>query len=228
MKKSLTILYFVGCIFSWNYHLQAQSKKTKKKTPQKVSANSSLKKEKTEKEIRIAETKRLITKVLKAKKNPGNPFTSIQFSKAVLYQFDCKQYESNRSLFKANSQKLIPMEDEKVLNALQASEIIAIVGDTNTYGNIIAACFAPHHGVIFYDAKNKPIAHIAICMGCNYLKSSPFIDASLFHSQILMINDEKVVFSKKGFSKLGRKKLANFFKKCGLNYRQVKSPVPDR
>ena len=206
MKNFVIIVCFLSLAWLQCKPLYAQSTKEKEQVKEAKDWN-----------------KELINKVLEAKKKPTNPFENIRFSKAVLYQF-----KRNESMFKDNSKELIPMEDEKVLSSSQAQEIIEIMGDTSTYGQGVAACFIPRHGVIFYDLKNKPIAHITICMACNRMKSSPFINVSLYHHQIRTINGEKVVIPAEGFSKLGRQKLVAFFKKCGLKYDYQKSPMFDK
>ena len=162
--------------------------------------------------------KQLQTEVIAAKKNPVNPFQQLKFSKAVLYQF-----EGGESMFKRGTKELITMEEEIILNASQTQEIISILGDTTTFGGGKADCFAPQHGVIFYDAKKQPIGHVTICMSCNHLESSHSIGANLYHYIIEQIQKDDIYIIRSGFSKLGRMRLAKFFKKCGLKYEYQRS-----
>ena len=124
---------------------------------------------------------------------------------------------------KRGTKELITMEEEIILNASQTQEIISILGDTTTFGGGKADCFAPQHGVIFYDAKKQPIGHVTICMSCNHLESSHSIGANLYHYIIEQIQKDDIYIIRSGFSKLGRMRLAKFFKKCGLKYEYQRS-----
>lgn len=41
----------------------------------------------------------------------------------------------------------------------------------NSYGNVVAGCFDPHLGIVYYD-KTKIVAYITVCFDCNRLRSS--------------------------------------------------------
>ncbi len=36
-----------------------------------------------------------------------------------------------------------------------------------------AMCFNPHHGFVFYDAANKPVAWVEVCFECSNIEYSP-------------------------------------------------------
>ena len=218
----LSIAWFQCCI-SDNQSNHVSEKSTEQRITdslaekKKKEAEKALAYKQEEKEMEERYQK-MIDEVIEAKKNPQNPFKQLKYHKAVLYQFD----DGYESMFREGSQTLIPMQDEKVMDASQVRELVTIVGDTSTYGNVTAACFMPRHGVIFYDKKEKPIASITICFSCNFLESAPFINVTWFHSNIQSFDGKRTVMFLNGFSKKGRQRLMSlFFNKCGL-----KSPFP--
>ncbi|HAS40988.1 MAG TPA: hypothetical protein DCS93_10930 [Microscillaceae bacterium] len=229
MRNLLIPLSFLNMMLFQNCRSSNKTIVYKKETSQQVEADSltgrsTKEQRKTEEGKKIDDGyQRYVANIIEAKKNPQNPFEKLTFTKAVLYQFK----SGPESMFKEGTRDLIPMQDEKVLNMAQAREVITIVGDTSTYGQATASCFIPRHGVIFYDTQNKPVGHITICMGCNFLESFPYISAMHFHSVIEDFGNGQSVRPMKGFSKLGRKRLVAFFKKCGLKYPYDKHPLFD-
>lgn len=104
------------------------------------------------------------------------PFSTISFDKVVLYDFSGGKGEGIISIIdnKGNLAKtvkkkiLLDQETVKVLNKKLESR--------ESYGSATASCFDPHLGIVYYF-KNKPIAHLSICMDCNRLRSSRNIPA---------------------------------------------------
>lgn len=56
----------------------------------------------------------------------------------------------------------------------QVTQVLGIVNGTlGTDEDIVAECFIPRHGLVFYDSQRKPTAHISICFECNQLRVEP-------------------------------------------------------
>lgn len=53
------------------------------------------------------------------------------------------------------------------LSQAQAKKVIGVITGENT-GTFDeqAMCFLPHHGIVFYDSKDRPIGHVSICISC--------------------------------------------------------------
>jgi len=103
-------------------------------------------------------------------------FSTLNSDKVVLYDFSGGKGEGIISIIdnKGNLAKtvkkkiLLDLETVKVLNKKLESR--------ESYGGATASCFDPHLGIVYYS-KNKPIAHLSICMDCNRLRSSRNIPA---------------------------------------------------
>ncbi len=66
-----------------------------------------------------------------------------------------------------------------VLTAAQVETLLSIVGKRSTFGGG-SACFLPHHGFVFYDAADVPVAQVSVCFLCDmasFLPKSPLAKA---------------------------------------------------
>jgi hypothetical protein len=64
-----------------------------------------------------------------------------------------------------------------VLNAAQQKRLLALLGTRKTFGDGETKCFIPHHGFVFYDKEDKPVAQVSICFLCAGLRASPRLPA---------------------------------------------------
>lgn len=78
----------------------------------------------------------------------------------------------------------------KTLGDKQTEELLKIFKDKSSYGEVVASCFEPHIGYVFYSKKNKVVGHSTICLGCNWMKTTPDIG--------------EFIFSKKGAKRLAQ------------------------
>lgn len=65
------------------------------------------------------------------------------------------------------------------LSSKQEEEFLKILFDKRSYGEEAASCFDPHIGYVFYDIKNKAVAHVTICLSCSNMRTSPRIGAGI-------------------------------------------------
>jgi hypothetical protein len=106
---------------------------------------------------------------------------------------------------------------QRALNETQTGFLESFLFDNSTYGNMFAACFEPHLGIVFYqDSQIKFIVNI--CLDCNYLSSSTIIPAT---SHNLMKFETGTSLELMGFSELGREKIIDLGGQ--LNFRYNKS-----
>lgn len=60
------------------------------------------------------------------------------------------------------------------LSERSANEVEMILsGKLGRDEEIVSSCFEPHHGIVFYDEKNKPLAWASICFMCNTMHVEP-------------------------------------------------------
>jgi hypothetical protein len=53
------------------------------------------------------------------------------------------------------------------LDSIQSIQVIQVVsGNSTGTQDEPNMCFIPHHGIVFYNENNEPIAHISICFYC--------------------------------------------------------------
>lgn len=156
-----------------------------------------------------------IAEAINTNRIPPNPFKNLNYRKVVLYKLAEKR-PNKELLFKSGTNTLVATQGQKELTKAEANEFVSIIGDAKSYGQSRASCFSAHHGVVFYDAQDHIIGHVAICLGCNWLNSHPFIRISWFNTPVDPKTGLISMPPREGFSKTGRKKLWTLFKKCGL------------
>jgi hypothetical protein len=126
--------------------------------------------------------------------NAKPPFNTLKYNKVIAYEYS---NSFNSIIEEGNFSKGIASQKELTQN--QINELTDYLGDSSTYGGATAACFMPHLGIVFYQ-NTTVVAHISICLDCNYLNSSIFIE-----SCCLKLDSRGIAL--KGFSKIGRRKL---------------------
>lgn len=79
--------------------------------------------------------------------------------------------------FSANKpfDKYIKADSVWILDSIQVNKLNDILCGRMMKNpeEFVAACFDPHHGVLFYDKKNKVVASVNICFSCNNAQISP-------------------------------------------------------
>jgi hypothetical protein len=96
--------------------------------------------------------------------------------------------------------------DQRILNAKELADLLLMLNDTDSYGGDVSRCFIPRLGFVFMDNK-IPVAHVSICLQCNFLVSSSNIEGI-----------EKA--GRNGFSKLGRKRILDISSSLNMNLNQ--------
>ncbi len=147
-----------------------------------------------------------------------NPYTSLNYDSLVIYDFDYRLPKGGRimSIIDKDGNLASTVKKSIRLPGKEAKELSDKMGLKRSYGQITAACFDPHFGMVYYeDGKVKEF--ITICMTCNYPRPSLPIPA---RNQGMETYEESVYYTLGGFSKSFRRYLNNFKKKYGF-------PAPD-
>lgn len=133
-----------------------------------------------------------------------NPFLTLKYDKVIAYDYEGIGDSSNGGLIVSENGRFHEsIKKTTELTSLQIHNFVNYIGDKSTYGNTTAFCFEPHLGIVFYKNK-KIVAHLSICLDCNYLISSIEIPATSYKK--IKIGDD-YEYDAEGFSKLGRKQL---------------------
>jgi hypothetical protein len=116
------------------------------------------------------------------KPNSNNVFASLDYDKAVAYNYDG---EGEVEIIDDKGKLAPKIKKQIALTRPQVIKLTNIFCSKSTYGGDVAACFDPHFGVVFYKA-NRPRAYVSICLDCNYLVSSikiPSLDQTGFSNK---------------------------------------------
>jgi len=108
------------------------------------------------------------------KTSSTNVFATVDYDKVVAYSYDG---EGDIEIIDEKGKLANKIKKQVELSKTQTIRLTNTLCNKSTYGGDIAACFDPHFGVVFYKT-NKPVAHISICLDCNYLVSSVKIPGS--------------------------------------------------
>lgn len=154
-----------------------------------------------------------------------NPYLTLQYDSLVIYDFDWYSKDERYRSILDESGKLVPTIKKSVrLSPKDAIELTKAIGDSTSYGQITAACFDPHFGMVYF-LQGQPTEHITICMSCNFPKSSLEIPARNQGAEWL---DGEVFYTRTGFSKTFRKYLSALKKKHGFSHADLNSQMFDK
>lgn len=140
----------------------------------------------------------------------NSPFDSLKYTHVIVYEYLGGEGKG-QPLIVENGK--LPYTTKQVeLSKNQVSSIVEILGSESTYGGDKAYCFIPRIGIVFYQ-KEEIVAHISICLQCNYLISSIDIPAK----EVVKIIDGEYEYPAEGFSDVGKKLLMDFCFELGFD-----------
>jgi hypothetical protein len=129
-----------------------------------------------------------------------NPFENLDYDKVVAFDYEGGKFEKEYNIIN-NGKLASSVHNMKELTLEQSKDFIAFIGDSSTYGAGMASCFYPHLGIVFYK-ESLVVAHLSICLECNYLRSSIEIPATKVKVNKI---GEDFEYPAEGFSKSGRR-----------------------
>lgn len=146
-------------------------------------------------------------------KNANRPFNKLDYNKVIAYDYEGGKGEGVIDI--VTNEKLAPtVKQHKNLTQQQVDDLTNYLGANSTYGGGKAFCFDPHLGIVFYK-DNNVVAHVSICLECNYLHSSIKIPATEVTK--IKISDDYEYFAD-GFSKLGRQKINSLCRQLNFTH----------
>lgn len=153
------------------------------------------------------------TKDISVSKKANTPFNKLDYNKVIAYDYEGGKGEGVINII--TNGKLAPtVKQQKELTQEQIDGLTNYLGANTTYGGNKAFCFDPHLGIVFYK-DSKVVAHISICLECNYLASSIKIPATEV-KKFKMGDDFE--YPAEGFSKLGRQKINALCKQLNFSH----------
>jgi hypothetical protein len=141
-------------------------------------------------------------------------FDTLKYNKVIAFDFDGSE-ESHSEILKKLKFYDSQITQFKPLSQIQIEKIINLLSLSSSYGDVTAACFNPHFGMVFYN-NNKPVFQINICLECNYLESTNTIPASTSHKRML---DKNIEITDNGFSKNCRKNIDLLLQQLNFSHR---------
>lgn len=147
--------------------------------------------------------------------NAQNPFVELTYDSLIVYDFDWRgKSQKYRSIL--NDEGELPPTVHKAvrLDEKTAHELSARLGAPESYGQLTAACFDPHFGMVYYE-KGNPKVHVTICLACNYPVSNVDIPA---RKQGKEEYEGEAHYRLGGFSKEFRKYLSGLKKHHGFSH----------
>lgn len=138
-----------------------------------------------------------------------NPYDSLTYDSLVIYDFEYRDYSIKprkriMSIIDENGNPPSTIKKSVRLPKQEAQGLSEKIGLKSSYGQITAACFDPHFGMVYYE-NGKVIEYITICLACNYPRSSLRIPAQEKGGE--KMDNGEMYYKLRGFSKSFRKYL---------------------
>lgn len=126
--------------------------------------------------IRIISLLLLTTLALSSNRQTKNPFLSFKFDKVVLYDYQPVGEDPALVDNKGQLLKNVKIKKQVQVDTVTINKLNKKLGDKKSYGQVIAMCFDPHLGIVYY-LKGKVIRFVLVCMDCNALRADIDIPA---------------------------------------------------
>ncbi|MCP4459811.1 MAG: hypothetical protein GY816_17585 [Cytophagales bacterium] len=158
-----------------------------------------------------------------------NPYASLSYDSLVIYDFEYLDYSVKprkriMSIIDENGKLPNTIKKSVRLPAKEAKELSDKIGLKSSYGQITAACFDPHFGMVYYE-NGKPKEHVTICLTCNFPRSSLEIPTRDQGGE--KMDNGEMYYTLEGFSKSFRQYLNDIKKKYDFSAQLVKSDMFD-
>lgn len=120
------------------------------------------------------------------------PYYDVKYVRAYLYNLDNNLY-GNHAIVKGNKLDPTVVGEGILLNQKQV-ETLAALTNKDIQGLIegLSKSYIPHHGFVFYDKDNQPIAYITLCFDCEAIRVWPEIRESTNKKSTTELSDKEV------------------------------------
>lgn len=101
-----------------------------------------------------------------------NPFATIQYDSVVMYDYEPAREEGEivyNGKLDGRIKKRVQL-DKKTIGTIHN-----MVGKTSSYNNVVAGCFDPHLGLVYYK-RGEIVGYMSVCLHCNGLYATPDIE----------------------------------------------------
>ena len=117
-----------------------------------------------------------ITIEYEAQPNPREnlwPYSRFSFVRAFLYNLDNKLFGQHAIIKHGKLDKTV-VGTGVLLSHEQVRILVKLInGDINGLIQGLSKSFIPHHGFVFFDKLNKPVASITLCFDCEAIRLYP-------------------------------------------------------
>lgn len=149
----------------------------------------------------------------------SNPYATLTYDSLLIYDFEYFDFSVRprkrlMSILDENGELVSTILKSVKLTTNEAKELSQKIGSKPSYGQLIAACFDPHLGMVYYE-NGQVKEHITICLACNYPKSSLVIAARNQGGE--KMEDGSMYYKLSGFSKSFRQYLNDIKKKYNFS-----------
>ena len=108
------------------------------------------------------------------RQNPDN-FLGQRFDQVYAYKMNGR----DASVVEEEALSANVIGQGKQLGPEETLELLDILHDPESSGDLGAMCFEPRIGYVFYDNRKRIIAHVTICIECSRIRSVPALDYNL-------------------------------------------------
>ena len=149
----------------------------------------------------------------------------MSYDSLVIYDFDYRMRSETDYLSIIDEAGQLPPTVKKSvrLSNLRARELSERLEKTESYGQLTAACFTPHFGMVYYR-QGEAVAHVTLCLGCNYLRASSPIQAM---EQCPETYEDFTYYRCSGFSSEFRKYLSELKQEFAFSHYNIESSLFD-
>jgi len=96
--------------------------------------------------------------------------------RAYLYGVEQSDYQPYAIIIEGRLDSTVQDTTGILLNAKQTTQFLTIVrGKPVSFPEPTSLCFYPHHGIVFYEKAQRPVAHLSICFQCSIYRSFPHL-----------------------------------------------------
>ena len=104
---------------------------------------------------------------------PDN-WPGVAYSEVRIYLYNPgRRYEGNLIIDKGKLHPEVMHPDGIKLDAKQTERLLTLLRHKSPDEGVPSCMFLPHHGIVFYDREEKPVAHVSVCFLCEIEIADP-------------------------------------------------------
>lgn len=120
------------------------------------------------------------------------PYKDYKYVRAYLYNLDNKLY-GKHAIVKGNKLDPTVVGDGAKLSQKQVQTLVTLTNkDIQGLIEGLSKSYIPHHGFVFYDKENQPVAYITLCFDCESLRVWPELRESFVKERNKELSDKEI------------------------------------